>query len=172
MNNQTGELELHDVVSCAFIENYVLNVRFDDGSERIIDFAPILIGPLFGPLLDPKLFRQVRVDADLGTLVWPTGADIDPSVCTTGPGMSMPSFSGAGSAGRWTMACRAAASSPTACCTRSPKRTRSLTKLTGCRRMPGRKPSERTGPSRSDLSLRHSQVASLSAVVSRGMPCS
>ena len=80
MNNQPGELELHDVVSCAFIEDYVLDVRFDDGSERIIDFAPILIGPLFGPLLDPKLFRQVRVDADLGTLVWPTGADIDPSV--------------------------------------------------------------------------------------------
>ena len=85
MNNQSGEIELHDVVSCAFIEDYVLDVRFDDGSERIIDFAPILIGPLFGPLLDPKLFRQVRVDADLGTLVWPTGADIDPSVLYNWP---------------------------------------------------------------------------------------
>ena len=85
MNNQPGELELHDVVSYAFIKDYVLNVRFDDGSERIIDFAPILIGPLFGPLLDPTLFRQVRVDADLGTLVWPTGADIDPSVLYNWP---------------------------------------------------------------------------------------
>jgi hypothetical protein len=47
---------------------------------RIYSFAPILIGPLFGPLLDPTLFQQVRVDADLGTLVWPTGADVDPSV--------------------------------------------------------------------------------------------
>lgn len=80
MNDQLGEIQLHDVVSCTFIKEYVLNVRFADGSERTIDFAPILIGPLFGPLLDPKLFRQARVDADLGTLVWPTGADIDPSV--------------------------------------------------------------------------------------------
>ena len=85
MNNQSGEIELHDVVSYAFIKDYVLDVRFDDGSERIIDFAPILIGPLFGPLLDPTLFRQVRVDADLGTLVWPTGADVDPSVLYNWP---------------------------------------------------------------------------------------
>ena len=36
--------------------------------------------PLFGSLRDPHVFRQVRVDADLGTLVWPNGADIDPNV--------------------------------------------------------------------------------------------
>lgn len=80
MNSQPGEMDLHDVTDWAFIEAYTLRVRFDDDAERVIDFAPILIGPLFGPLRDPSLFRQVRVDADLGTLVWPTGADIDPSV--------------------------------------------------------------------------------------------
>jgi len=52
----------------------------DDGLERTIDFEPILLGPLFGSLRDPHVFRQVRVDADLGTLVWPNGADIDPNV--------------------------------------------------------------------------------------------
>jgi len=29
---------------------------------------------------DPALFRQVQVDRELGTIVWPNGADIDPDV--------------------------------------------------------------------------------------------
>ncbi|MFZ2421006.1 MAG: DUF2442 domain-containing protein [Anaerolineae bacterium] len=80
MNQILDETSLHDVTDFTFVKNYVLNVRFDDGVERTIDFEPILLGPLFGPLRDLHLFRQVRVDRDLGTLVWPNGADIDPNV--------------------------------------------------------------------------------------------
>jgi hypothetical protein len=80
MNQLPDASPLHDVTDFAFVKSYVLNVRFDDGVERAIDFEPILIGPLFGPLCDPRLFRQVKVDRDLGTLVWPNGADIDPNV--------------------------------------------------------------------------------------------
>jgi hypothetical protein len=29
---------------------------------------------------DPAVFRSVRVDPQLGTIVWPNGADIDPDV--------------------------------------------------------------------------------------------
>jgi len=29
---------------------------------------------------DPELFRPVRVDEELGTIVWPNGADMDPDV--------------------------------------------------------------------------------------------
>lgn len=37
--------------------------------------------PVFEPLRqDPELFRQVRVDQELGTVVWPNGADLDPDV--------------------------------------------------------------------------------------------
>ena len=36
---------------------------------------------MFEPLrADPELFRQVRVDEELGTIVWPNGADMDPDV--------------------------------------------------------------------------------------------
>jgi len=39
------------------------------------------LGPVFEPLHeDPQLFRQVRVDEELGTVVWPNGADLDPDV--------------------------------------------------------------------------------------------
>jgi len=80
MKNQPNETHLHDVTDSVLIKDYVVRVRFDDGTERVIDFEPILIGPLFGPLRDPALFRQLKVDAEIGTIVWPTGADIDPNV--------------------------------------------------------------------------------------------
>ena len=53
-------------------------MKFDDGVTRVIDFKPVLIGELYGALSDPGLFSQVRVDSEVGTLVWPNGADFDP----------------------------------------------------------------------------------------------
>jgi hypothetical protein len=57
---------------------YVLRVHFDDGSEQLIDFRPILAGELYGPLRDVDLFNQVTIDCEVHTLVWPNGADFDP----------------------------------------------------------------------------------------------
>lgn len=39
-----------------------------------------LHGPVFEPLTDADYFAQVRVDDQLGTVVWPNGADLDPLV--------------------------------------------------------------------------------------------
>ena len=58
---------------------YTLRVSFDDGTERVIDFQPVLVGELFGPLRDLNLFNQVSIDAEVHTLVWPNGADFDPA---------------------------------------------------------------------------------------------
>ena len=56
-------------------------MAFTDGSERDLDREPYLRGPIFEPLRrDPSLFASVQVDQELGTLVWPNGADIDPDV--------------------------------------------------------------------------------------------
>jgi hypothetical protein len=57
---------------------YTLQVRFDDETERRIDFRPILAGELYGPLRDLTLFDQVQLDPEVQTLVWPNGADFDP----------------------------------------------------------------------------------------------
>ena len=35
-------------------------------------------GRVFEPLGDPTVFAQVRVDPELGAIVWPNGADLDP----------------------------------------------------------------------------------------------
>jgi hypothetical protein len=56
-----------------------LAVHFSDGTEQEIDFLPVLAGPMFGPLQDPAFFKRVALDPDAGTLVWPNGADFDPS---------------------------------------------------------------------------------------------
>jgi hypothetical protein len=58
---------------------FTLRVDFDDGTDQVIDFRPVLAGELFGPLLDPSLFNQVAIDPEVRTLVWPNGADFDPA---------------------------------------------------------------------------------------------
>ncbi len=58
---------------------YTLRVGFDDGTEQVINFEPVLTGELFGPLRDLKLFNQVRVDPEVHTLVWPNGSDFEPA---------------------------------------------------------------------------------------------
>ena len=53
-------------------------VRFNDGSEAEVDLSDQLDGPVFEPLRDPRVFAQFRLDPDIHTLVWPTGADLAP----------------------------------------------------------------------------------------------
>ena len=58
---------------------YRLRVYFDDDTQQVIDFLPLLKGTVFGPLRDAELFSQVTVDPEVHTLVWPNGADFDPA---------------------------------------------------------------------------------------------
>lgn len=63
------------------VEGYRLRVGFSDGSERVIDVEPFLRGPIFQRVRnDRDFFESVEVDRQLGTIVWPNGADIDPDV--------------------------------------------------------------------------------------------
>jgi len=70
---------IHRVVAFEIAGPYTLNIRFEDGLERTIDFAPVLAGELFGPLCDRLLFGQVELDPEAHTVVWPNGADFDPA---------------------------------------------------------------------------------------------
>ena len=58
---------------------YTLRIGFDDDSEQVIDFQPVLVGELFGALREVSLFNQVAIDPEVHTLVWPNGADFDPA---------------------------------------------------------------------------------------------
>lgn len=71
---------IYRVVSFEIVGPYTLTVSFDDGSSQVIDFRPVLKGELYGPLQDLKLFNRVEIDPETHTLVWPNGADFDPTI--------------------------------------------------------------------------------------------
>jgi len=58
-----------------------VRLLFTTGEARELDLEPYLHGPIFDRVRnDPAYFRAMQVDAELGTVVWPNGADIDPDV--------------------------------------------------------------------------------------------
>jgi uncharacterized membrane protein YeaQ/YmgE (transglycosylase-associated protein family) len=74
------EHKLHEVRSFKVLRPYTLEIEFDDGLRQEVDFDGVLEGELYGPLRDPTLFTSVRLDPELGNLVWPNGADFDPEI--------------------------------------------------------------------------------------------
>ncbi len=75
MNNHA----IHFVKSAVVVGPHTLKSRFEDETEQVINFEPVLRGQLYGPLRDLKLFNQVRIDPEVRTVVWPNGADFDPA---------------------------------------------------------------------------------------------
>ena len=72
---------LKDVVFAEALDGYKLRLRFEDGVEGVVDVASLCpFDGVFRPLKDREHFAQVRVDPELGTVCWPSGADLDPDV--------------------------------------------------------------------------------------------
>ena len=59
------------------LDDHQLDVRFSDGTSGVVSIADRLFGPVFEPLRDVELFRQVTVD-EFGAVCWPNGADLAP----------------------------------------------------------------------------------------------
>jgi hypothetical protein len=55
-----------------------LRLGFEDGTVGELDFAKEDWAGVFAPLADPDYFAGVELDEELGTIVWPNGADIAP----------------------------------------------------------------------------------------------
>ena len=67
------------------LEGFQVELEFTDGTTKAIDLQPYLHGPIFDPIRnDLHVFRAVKVDARMGTIVWNNGADIDPDVLYKG----------------------------------------------------------------------------------------
>ena len=67
-----------DVIAVRHVRDFVLWVKFEDGTEGDVDLSSSLRGPVFAPLKSVEYFAQATVDPEIGTVVWPNGADIAP----------------------------------------------------------------------------------------------
>ena len=66
------------LVEARYVRDFVIWVRFNDGTEGEVDLAGTLHGPVFEPLQDAAYFRSFTLSPDLHTVVWPNGADLAP----------------------------------------------------------------------------------------------
>lgn len=70
---------LYDIVEVKVVKNYILYIRFENGLSGEVDISKIIpFEGIFSKLKEPSYFGTVRVDKDLGTIVWENGADLAP----------------------------------------------------------------------------------------------
>jgi hypothetical protein len=76
MSTQAARIRLVEA-----LDGFSRRLSFDNGTKREVDLEGEFWGLMLEPLrADPDLFRQVRVDEELGTIAWPNGAEMDPDV--------------------------------------------------------------------------------------------
>jgi hypothetical protein len=73
---------LYDIVRVKAVDNYCLDLSFEDGVNGTFDMAPLLEKKPFLKLKSKALFREARVA--YGTVVWPGGIDIAPETLREG----------------------------------------------------------------------------------------
>jgi hypothetical protein len=70
------------IVAARVLDGYHIELTFSDGVRGIVDLADRIVGRggVFGPLESREFFAQVAVHSELGTIVWPSGADFCPDM--------------------------------------------------------------------------------------------
>jgi hypothetical protein len=68
------------------IQGYWLELTFADGEQAKLEFTDRVVGRggVFATLEDLEFFKRVRVDPEIGTLVWPNEVDFCPDVLYSG----------------------------------------------------------------------------------------
>jgi len=72
--------QIHSIIAYKLVSPFTLELVFNDGAKKTIDFLPILHGEMYGPLADLSFFQKVILDKEAHTITWPNGADFDPAV--------------------------------------------------------------------------------------------
>lgn len=71
---------IHEIIEAKIVHGTVVEFVFDDLKRAKIDLKDYLGRGLFKDLVQAKNFQRFKVDAELGTICWPNGADIAPEV--------------------------------------------------------------------------------------------
>jgi hypothetical protein len=71
--------DFNDVTAIELRRGRTVRLTFESGDVRDVDLTPFLWGPAFAQIADSdERFAQVTVDPEIGTIVWPNGADLAP----------------------------------------------------------------------------------------------
>ena len=73
----------YEIRAVVHLGGHRLRLTFADGLVGDVDLAERFtgsVGPMFQPLCDADYFARVSVDEEMGTVVWPNGADLAPDV--------------------------------------------------------------------------------------------
>lgn len=68
----------YHVMEAKYVRDFVVWLRFRDGTAGEVDLGPELWGEVFEPLRDVEYFKKLTVHPEFQTLVWPNGADFAP----------------------------------------------------------------------------------------------
>jgi hypothetical protein len=70
--------KLVDIIGVEVVGDHRLRLTFEDGVVGEVGFEHRSWDGVFEPLRDPAAFAEVRIDPELGTIVWPSGVDMAP----------------------------------------------------------------------------------------------
>jgi hypothetical protein len=66
------------VTHAKYLEDYKIEVAFNDGKKGVANLADALKGPVFEALKRKSEFACFEIDQELATIVWKNGADLAP----------------------------------------------------------------------------------------------
>ncbi len=70
---------IHDVIKAEYRDGYQIYLLFDDGKDGIVDFSKFIAkGGVFKKLEDLNLFKNFKINEELGVLSWNDEIDIAP----------------------------------------------------------------------------------------------
>ncbi len=64
------------ITHAEYVNDFKVQVTFNDGVSGVIDFKNQLVGKVFEPLKNVEFFKQFKLDS--WTLTWPNDADFAP----------------------------------------------------------------------------------------------
>lgn len=77
---------LPQVIEARYVSGYRIELHFNTGLRKVVDFSRWLGGPVFEPLRKQSEFRKFFLAG--GSVCWPNGADIAPETLFQVQGVS------------------------------------------------------------------------------------
>ena len=69
---------LHRIIEVEARPDFRVWIRFEDGTEGVVDLSDLVGKGVFAHWTEPGEFEKVHIDEEAGTIAWPGGLDVAP----------------------------------------------------------------------------------------------